>query len=60
LGAASTPENDRIICQNMNSLFTLVGNPGIIWHPLSGQCVHIKTVNYKTGGTDENDPGETF
>ncbi|CAF1410413.1 unnamed protein product, partial [Rotaria sordida] len=56
LGAASTPEDDRLICQGNNSLFVLVGNPGIIWHPLSSQCVHVKEIGTYTGGTGPYDP----
>lgn len=51
MSVASTPEDDRMRCQNKNSLFTLIGNPGMLWHQLSGQCVHTKMVNYTAGGS---------
>jgi hypothetical protein len=62
LGAASTPDNDRLICQNNNSLFQLIGNPGMIWHPLSGQCVSTIEIDSNVSGidTDTNDSGKTY
>jgi hypothetical protein len=60
LGAVQTPEDDRIICQNNNSLFILIGNPGMIWHPLSGQCVSIKEIEYNSGWINTDDSSELF
>lgn len=41
-GAVSA-ENRSANCFSASSLFRLVGNPGIIWHPASNQCVHAKS-----------------
>lgn len=29
-------------CRSNSSLFVLMGNPGIIWHVESNQCIHTK------------------
>jgi hypothetical protein len=29
-------------CRSNSSLFVLMGNPGIIWHAESNQCIHTK------------------
>ena len=29
-------------CRSNSSLFVLIGNPGIIWHVESNQCIHTK------------------
>jgi hypothetical protein len=60
LGAASTPDDDLIHCKANNSLFTLIGNPGIILHPLSGQCIQITKIGEKIGRTNIDDPGNVF
>jgi len=44
-------EGDRTAtCRSNSSLFVLVGNPGIIWHPISDQCIHTKLVTTKADG----------
>ena len=35
-----SPEEKRARCQSNSSLFTLIGNPGVIWHLKSNQCLH--------------------
>ena len=40
---ATSAENRSANCFSGSSLFRLVGNPGIIWHPTSNQCVHAKS-----------------
>ncbi|CAF1235601.1 unnamed protein product [Rotaria magnacalcarata] len=45
LNAVFSQEDQQVICHGNNSLFVLVGNPGMIWHPLTGQCVHSKMMN---------------
>ena len=39
-------EDGQAVCQTNDSLFVLVGNPGVIWHPKSGQCLHTKLDTY--------------
>jgi hypothetical protein len=39
---AASVEERFGICRSNSSLFVLVGNPGVIWHPESDQCVHTK------------------
>ena len=40
---AVSAENVSANCFSTRSLFRLVGNPGIIWHPASDQCIHAKS-----------------
>jgi hypothetical protein len=35
------PNVSQPICESNSSLFVLIGNPGVIWHPESNQCLHI-------------------
>lgn len=42
LYGASTKEEKKVQCRSLDSLFRLVGNPGIVWHPASNQCVHTQ------------------
>jgi hypothetical protein len=38
-------ENEReATCRTNSTLFVLIGNPGVIWHPESNQCVVTKLV----------------
>jgi hypothetical protein len=40
-GAVSA-EDVAATCRSNSSLFVLMGNPGIIWHVESNQCIHTK------------------
>jgi hypothetical protein len=36
-------ENEReATCRTNRTLFVLIGNPGVVWHSESDQCVHTK------------------
>jgi len=37
-------------CRDNNSIFLLVGNPGIIWHPQSGRFLHTILITRHSGG----------
>ena len=47
-----SPEERRELCRSNISLFVLIGNPGVVWHPQSGQCVHTKPHTLPVGYTD--------
>jgi len=32
----------RVLCHSNSTIFVLIGNPGIIWHPETDQCVHTQ------------------
>ena len=52
-------EHRQAVCQNDDSLFVLVGNPGVIWHPKSGQCLHTKLdTDVVRGSNFSDDPCE--
>jgi hypothetical protein len=54
-------EEKQAACQNNDSIFVLVGNPGVIWHPKIGQCLHTKlNTHLVSGGGVLDDPGELF
>jgi hypothetical protein len=38
----SSPESRKAQCESYASIFMLAGNPGIVWHPETGQCVKTK------------------
>jgi hypothetical protein len=38
----ASPEIQKEYCASNASLFMLVGNPGIVWHLETGQCVKTK------------------
>ena len=40
---AVSAEDVAAECRSNSSLFVLMGNPGIIWHVESNQCIHTKT-----------------
>ncbi len=46
----ASPEVRREYCAHNASLFMLVGNPGIIWHPETGQCVKTKVQTQPISG----------
>ena len=60
MSVTSLPEMDRMRCQNENSIFKLIGNPGMLWHPLSGQCVHTRMKNYVAEGSFFDGSSERF
>ena len=41
---AISAEDPSAACQSNSSLFLLVRNSGIIWHPEGDQCVHTTLV----------------
>jgi hypothetical protein len=50
-----------VLYRKNQSLFVLIGNPGVIWHPETGQCLHIKLDrSAASGGTSPDDPSETL
>jgi len=52
-------ENRQAVCRSNDSLFVLVGNPGVIWHPKSGQCLHTSLDPFMSNNPDSSsDPGE--
>jgi hypothetical protein len=54
-------ESKRATCRGNSSLFVLVDNPGVIWHPETGQCLHTKLERSSvSGGTSPDDPSETL
>jgi hypothetical protein len=54
-------EYRQAVCRSNDSLFVLVGNPGVIWHPKSGQCLHTKLDTFMADNPDfSNDSGEQF
>ena len=42
LFGAVSAEDVAAACRSNDSLFVLMGNPGIIWHAESNQCIHTK------------------
>ncbi|UJR06559.1 hypothetical protein I4U23_010843 [Adineta vaga] len=56
LGTATTPEQAQLRYQGNNSLFVLIGNAGMIWHPLTNQCVLIQEVCVKVGSFNLYEP----
>jgi hypothetical protein len=38
----ASPETQKETCGSSASIFMLVGNPGIVWHLVTGQCVKTK------------------
>lgn len=60
LGGASTPEYDQLTCHGNNSMFVLIGNPGMVWHPLTNQCILAQETCEKIGGFKYDEPGEIF
>jgi hypothetical protein len=50
----SSPESRRVQCQSNASIFMLVGNPGIVWHPETGQCVKTKLKTEAVSGEQPN------
>jgi hypothetical protein len=42
LFGAVSAEDVAAACRSNSSLFVLMGNPGIIWHVESNQCIHTK------------------
>jgi len=52
-------ETRQANCQNNESLFVLVGNPGVIWHPQSRQCLHtIPDTNMVESRNSSDDKNE--
>ena len=51
-------EDRQAACRSNDSLFVLVGNPGIVWHPMSGQCLHTTLDTFMVNKPDSSDPGE--
>lgn len=48
-------DDDQTNCHGNNSVFMLIGNPGMIWHLTTGQCIHKKILtNPIPSQTDEN------
>jgi hypothetical protein len=43
----STPEIRKKECESNASIFMLAGNPGIVWHLATGQCVKTKMQTQK-------------
>jgi hypothetical protein len=41
---AVTEGEEEATCRTNKTLFVLIGNPGVIWHPESNQCVVTKLV----------------
>jgi len=56
----SSPESRRAQCQSNASIFMLVGNPGIVWHPETGQCVKTKLKTETVSGEQPNVVRITF
>jgi hypothetical protein len=50
----STPEIRKKECESNASIFMLAGNPGIVWHLATGQCVKTKMQTRKVSGFDSN------
>jgi hypothetical protein len=50
----STAKTWKAECQSNNSLFMLVGNPGIVWHPVTGQFVKTKLQTKAVSGVKPN------
>jgi hypothetical protein len=46
------PEMKKEKCASNTSLFMLVGNPGIVWHLETGQCVKTKMQTKLVGGVE--------
>lgn len=57
LNTVFSQEDQRVICHGNNSLFVLIGNPGMIWHPQTGQCVHSKVMNISASTPGEDNRG---
>ena len=50
-------EDMEAVCRSSNTLFVLIGNPGIIWHVASNQCVHTTPDRITTTIGSRDDPG---
>jgi hypothetical protein len=46
------PEMQKETCASYASIFILVGNPGIVWHPETGQCVKTKMQTKAVSGVE--------
>ncbi len=58
--AFTSRESKQSTCRDNSSVFVLLGNPGIIWHPKTGQCVHTKMERSPvSGGNFPDEPSET-
>ncbi len=53
LSGFSTPEIRKEKCESNASIFMLVGNPGIVWHVATGQCVKTKMQTQKISVVDD-------
>ena len=50
----SAPELRKTKCENYASIFMLVGNPGIVWHPATGQCMRSQMRTEAMSGEEPN------
>ncbi|CAF5018533.1 unnamed protein product, partial [Rotaria sp. Silwood1] len=50
LGSAFSHKDHQDRYYGSNGLFVLIDNPGMIWHPLTGQCVHTNMENISVRG----------
>jgi hypothetical protein len=57
---AVAKEHREATFRNNSFLFVLIGNPGVIWHPVNNQCVQTKLHSTAvSGGEALYDPSRT-